>query len=204
MEVPPYLQGLVIGLAYVAPIGMQNLFVINTALTQPRRRALLTALIVVFFDVSLALACFFGAGALMERFTWLRLLVLLVGGGVVTGIGVGLLRDKGEMGRDTQVDISLPQAAAKACAVTWANPQALIDGTMLFGGFRAGNPGAVSTQLILGSSTASFLWFFGITILISCFSARFNNKILRIINLVCGAIILLYGVRLIIQFFQLI
>lgn len=26
-----YLQGLILGLAYVAPIGMQNLFVINTA-----------------------------------------------------------------------------------------------------------------------------------------------------------------------------
>lgn len=44
-----YLQGLALGLAYVAPIGMQNLFVINSALTQPRWRALLTALIVIFF-----------------------------------------------------------------------------------------------------------------------------------------------------------
>ena len=60
---PTYLQGLTIGLAYVAPIGMQNLFVINSALTQPRRRALLTALIVIAFDISLALACFFGIGA---------------------------------------------------------------------------------------------------------------------------------------------
>ena len=74
-----YLQGLTFGLAYVAPIGMQNLFVINTALTQPRRRAFLTALIVIFFDITLALACFFGVGALMERFQWLRMLVLLVG-----------------------------------------------------------------------------------------------------------------------------
>lgn len=49
-----YLQGLALGLAYVAPIGMQNLFVINSALTQPRWRALLTALIVIFFDITLA------------------------------------------------------------------------------------------------------------------------------------------------------
>ena len=33
------------GLAYVAPIGLQNLFVINSALTQSRHRAFLTALI---------------------------------------------------------------------------------------------------------------------------------------------------------------
>lgn len=51
-------QGLTLGLAYVAPIGMQNLFVIDSALTKPRRRALLTALIVLFFDVSLSLSCF--------------------------------------------------------------------------------------------------------------------------------------------------
>lgn len=43
-----YLQGLTMGLAYVAPIGLQNLFVINTALTQPKKRVYATALIVIF------------------------------------------------------------------------------------------------------------------------------------------------------------
>ena len=47
-----YLQGLTMGLAYVAPIGLQNLFVINTALTQKRGRVFLTALIVIFFDIT--------------------------------------------------------------------------------------------------------------------------------------------------------
>ena len=62
-----YIQGLTLGLAYVAPIGMQNLFVINSALTQTRLRALVTALIVIFFDVTLALACFFGIGLVMQN-----------------------------------------------------------------------------------------------------------------------------------------
>ena len=75
-----YLQGLAIGLAYVAPIGMQNLFVINAALTQPRRRLIPIALIVIFFDVSLLLACFFGIGALVERFSLLQAAVLAAGG----------------------------------------------------------------------------------------------------------------------------
>ena len=176
---PTYLQGLTIGLAYVAPIGMQNLFVINSALTQPRRRALLTALIVIAFDISLALACFFGIGALVERFDWLQRLILIVGGCIVVWIGIGLLRDKPTLDRDVDVSIPLPKLAAKAFVVTWINPQALIDGTMLFGSFRAGNPGAVASQLMLGSASASCLWFLGITILISFFSAKFNDKILR-------------------------
>ena len=183
---------------------MQNLFVINAALTQSRRRALFTALIVIFFDVSLALACFFGVGALMERFAWLQSAVLLAGGAVVMWIGLGLLREKPTLHGGGDADLSLSGVAGRACVVTWCNPQALIDGTMLFGGFRAGNPGGVSTQLILGSSAASFLWFLGVTVLISCCSARFNDKVLRVINVVCGLVILVYGARLILRFFQII
>ena len=166
--------------------------------------ALLTALIVVFFDVTLALACFFGVGALMERFAWLQRIVLLAGGAVVMWIGVGLLREKPVLHAGGEAALTLPKVAARACVVTWCNPQALIDGTMLFGGFRAGNSGGVSAQLILGSSSASFLWFFGVTILISCFSARFSDKVLRGINVVCGLVILVYGARLILRFFQMV
>lgn len=41
-----YLRGLMMGLAYVAPIGTQNLFVINTAVTQPKKKAFLRAVFV--------------------------------------------------------------------------------------------------------------------------------------------------------------
>ena len=90
-----FLQGLTMGLAYVAPIGVQNLFVINSALTQNRLRALLTALIVIFFDITLALACFFGIGVIMEHYQWLQMLIILVGSLIIIYIGVSLLRDKG-------------------------------------------------------------------------------------------------------------
>lgn len=81
-----FLQGLTMGLAYVAPIGLQNLFVINSALTHNRRRALLTAWIVIFFDVTLAFACFFGIGAVMQRFQWLQMAILFVGSLIVIGL----------------------------------------------------------------------------------------------------------------------
>ena len=84
-------QGLTMGLAYVAPIGLQNLFVINSALTHTRRRALLTALIVIFFDVTLALACFFGIGAIMQRYEWLQMIILLEVSLIFIYIGIGLL-----------------------------------------------------------------------------------------------------------------
>ena len=197
-----YLQGLAIGLAYVAPIGMQNLFVINAALTQSRRRLVRIVLIVIFFDVSLLLACFFGIGALVKQFIWLQTIVLAAGGVVVSWIGVGLIRERPSMDRSVDLDIPLPKIAAKAFAVTWINPQALIDGTLLFGSFSVGHPGGDSTLLVLGAATASCLWFSGVTLLISVFSARFNDRVLRLINVVCGSVILIYGLRLILQFLR--
>ena len=85
-----FLQGLTMGLAYVAPIGMQNLFVINSALTNKRKRALLTALIVIFFDITLSLACFFGIGTIMQKFKWLQMVILCVGSLIVIYIGISL------------------------------------------------------------------------------------------------------------------
>ena len=200
-----YLQGLTIGLAYVAPIGLQNLFVINSALTQKRGRAYLTALIVTFFDVTLMLACFFGVGALRERFRWLQLGVLLVGSLIVCWIGIGLLRSKATL--DTsRADVNMPvlKLAGKACVVTWFNPQALIDGTMLFGAFHASLPAGLELPFVMGAASASILWFSGITTLITLFSAKFNDKVLRVINIVCGCVIIFYGLKLLYNFIQMI
>lgn len=133
-----YLQGLTMGLAYVAPIGMQNLFVINSALTKTRRKAVFTAIIVTIFDVALSLSCFFGVGALMQRYEWLQLAVLAVGGAVVIHIGLGLIfpglfrhgndSTSHSTASTTDAEITdkradgLAKTVTTACVVTWFNP----------------------------------------------------------------------------------
>ena len=198
-----FFQGLTIGLAYVAPIGLQNLFVINSALTHTRRRALLTAWIVIFFDVTLALACFFGIGAVMERYQWLQMVILCVGSLIVIYIGIGLLRAKAEEIDRSKTTDSIRKTISSACVVTWFNPQAIIDGTMMLGAFHVTLPAQQSIPFISGVGIASCLWFTGITLAISLFSDRFNAKTLRMINVVCGVIIIFYGCKLMWNFIQL-
>lgn len=199
-----FLQGITMGLAYVAPIGLQNLFVINTALTQKRSRAYLTALIVIFFDVTLALACFFGVGTIMEKSKLLELAILLVGSIIVIWIGIGLLRSKGSMESSTDVNVPILKVITTACVVTWFNPQAIIDGSMILGAFRASLPKEEGLKFIAGVTSASCLWFTGITTFISVFSSKFTDKILRGINIVCGAVIVFYGLKLFYTFIQLV
>lgn len=199
-----YLQGLTMGLAYVAPIGLQNLFVINTALTQPRRRVFLTALIVIFFDVTLGLACFFGVGAIMQASPLLEKAVLLIGSIIVIWIGQGLVRAKDTMDTSTKVDIPILKVISTACVVTWFNPQALIDGTMMLGAFKATLPAGTDFFFVGGFASASVLWFLSVSTVISLFSARFTDKTLRVINVVCGVVIIFYGFMLLWNFVQMV
>lgn len=199
-----FLEGLTMGLAYVAPIGLQNLFVINSALTHSRKRALITALIVIFFDVSLALACFFGVGAVMQRYEWLQMVILLVGSLIVMYIGIGLLRSKVEELKKAEADMSIRKTVSSACVVTWFNPQAVMDGTMMLGAFHVTLSASQSTPFISGVAAASCLWFTGLTLVISIFSSRFNAKVLKMINRVCGVIIIFYGIKLFWNFISMV
>ena len=198
-----YLQGLLLGLSYCAPIGMQNLFVIDTALTQRRRRLYPIIFIVVFFDVTLGLACFLGAGALMEALPWLQKIILGIGSLLVIYIGIGLVRSKASLDGGRDVNVPLWKAAATACVVTWFNPQALIDGTMMLGAARATLPAHTDAFFIGGFASASVLWFTFLGTAVSLLGSKINENILTVINKVCGAFIIFYGCKLLYSFVKL-
>lgn len=198
-----YLQGLALGLAYVAPIGMQNLFVINSALTQTRLRALVTALIVIFFDVTLALACFFGIGLVMQKYPPVQLGILLLGGLVVVYIGISLLKSSVRQIGGAQ-QMPLGKTVWAACVVTWFNAQAVIDGTMLLGAFKASMTEAQSLHFLFGVLSASCLWFVALAMVVSLAGSLVTPRVLGVINKICGAVIAVYGLRLLWHFAEII
>lgn len=191
-----FIEGLLLGFAYVAPIGMQNLYVINTAIKSSRLRAYQVAFITVFFDISLALACFFGIGILLESVPILRNAVLAIGSIMVIYIGIGLIRSIPDISREVNVGEPLARVALICFTVTWLNPQAIIDGTLLLGSFKATLPAAYSYLFILGVAAASFCWFTGLATIVSTFRGMIGSKVLRSINILCGSIIVYYGLKL--------
>ncbi len=194
-----YFQGLSLGLAYVAPIGMQNLFVINTAMSQKLKRTIATALIIIFWDIPLGLACFLGAGALMEALPWLQKIILGAGGLLVIYIGIGLIRSKADLSGGKDVNQPLWKIVGSAFAVTWLNPQALIDGTLMLGAFRASLPTGGDPYFITGFASASFLWFNCLAIVVHLLGSKINSHVLTWLNRICGVIIVLYGIKLLVN-----
>lgn len=198
-----YIQGLTLGLAYVAPIGMQNLFVINSALTQPRWRALVTALIVIFFDVTLALACFFGIGLVMQKYPPVQLGILLLGGLVVLYIGISLLKSSVQQIGGAQ-QMLLGKTVWQACVVTWFNAQAVIDGTMLLGAFKATMNHAQSLHFLFGVISASCLWFISLALIVSLAGSLITPRTLNLINKICGTVIIIYDIKLFWHFAEMV
>ena len=196
------LQGLLFGLAYVAPIGAQNLYVINTAVGKSKLETYRVALITIFFDISLAISCFFGIGLLIDKFPILKGIILLFGSIAVAYIGIGLIRSSSKPLTVENVDNSLLKTIISCFAVTWLNPQAIIDGSLLLGSFRASLPAEMSKYFIIGVCTASFLWFNTLAAFVLKLRGKLN-KIIKWINIACGTILILYGIKLGYSFIKL-
>lgn len=201
-----FFQGLTMGLAYVAPIGMQNLFVIHSALSHSLRRAVATAFIVLFFDISLSLSCFYGIGTLLNHLPWLKVVILGTGTLLIlymAYVAYGMIRQVPDALTLKDQPVSLGQTVSKACIVTWMNPQAILDGTMLLGAFRITLPATEAMTFLTGVLMASGLWFLSLTGCVAAFRHAITPGILRAINILCGTVLMLYGLHLGYTFVQL-
>lgn len=115
---------------------------------------------------------------------------------MVLSIGIGLIRSKAGLGEKKTEPRSLWKTAGSAFAVTWPNPQALIDGTLMLGDFRASLPGGSAPYFIAGFSSASLLWFTGLAVMVHLLGSKINARILSWLNRICGTVILLCGFKL--------
>ncbi len=193
-----YLRGILVGFAFVAPIGMQNIYMFNNALSNKMSKALLYNFLVWFCDALFSFAAFYGIGALISANEIVKIIVMLIGGALTSYIGFNIIRSAKQtaIGSDSKKQ-TLKQALMTALIVSWGNPQAMIDGTMMLGASRATLTFEQSILFITGVITASFIWDHGITIGFNLLRDKLPKKFLLAINLISGIIVAVYGLYLI-------
>ena len=108
---------------------------LNTALVQPVRRIILTLIILAFFDMSLSAAAFYGIGTVLEMWPLTKLIVLIFGGLLIVYMGFNIFKTQPDM-RNVDTHIPIRKIIVSAIAVSWGNPQAILDATMMLGAFR--------------------------------------------------------------------
>lgn len=193
-----YLRAMVISLALVSSIGMQNIFAFNNAMSNPLRRALLVAGIIWIADTSLTTVAFLGMGALIAANEVIKVTVMGLGGLVVIWMGYRIMRgaNGATFGNDHQAQ-PLRQWFTGAFIVTFANPQALIDTSVTLGALRSELTMTQAWVFLGGIVTATALWFLTVTVLINLLKNRLPRRVLMWINIASGIIVMLYGVRLV-------
>lgn len=197
------LKGLLIGFGFIAPIGMQNVFMFNNALSNRFTKAVFVAAMIWIADASFALSAFWGFGALIMSANWLKITIMLVGGALVIWIGITIIKTayQVKIGSPDKT-LSFSKAILTAFLVVWGNPQAIIDGALMLGAFRSTLSINDAFLFIFGVILASALWFFSITIIVNILRHKISNKILITVNFISGMIVVIYGVYIFVHGLQ--
>ncbi len=188
-------QGFTLGLAYAMPIGAQNLFVINSASQGTMKDSLKTALIFAAMDISLGIACIVGVGQAIQSHDLVRLAVGGIGSAFLLFIGYKLLVRK--VSSNTEHVPTFERSVWKsAFLLTWCNPHAIIDGSVLLGGYQSSFSLLETYFFASGLALASSAWFLSISIMVNRFKTSVTNRMMTNINRLCGVAMIIFGVRL--------
>ncbi|USD32918.1 MULTISPECIES: LysE/ArgO family amino acid transporter [Vibrio] len=161
------LQGFGLGASMIIPIGAQNAYVLNQGIK--RNHHLTTATICSVLDVIFISLGVFGGGALLSQNETLLTVVTL--GGIAFLTFYGLLSLKSARQSD-QMSESIHQVTARgrravilgALAVTVLNPHLYLDTVVILGSIGGQFEGQDRIAFALGTSLASFVWFYTLSI----------------------------------------
>lgn len=190
-----YLAGLLLGLAMILPIGMQNLFVLNQGLLNGFPRVLFAIVGTSFSDTLLILLGAAGASALLATLPGLRAALIVVGVAFLTVLGILSLISRPE--RVEVMHVAGRRAILlQAVGVSLLNPHAVLDTVGVIGGAIAAQAAGERMFFALGAITASWVWFLGLGIGASVFEARLTRSVRLWIQRASGVLMLVFAARL--------
>lgn len=151
----------------IIPIGAQNAYVLNQGIK--RNHHLTTATICSVMDVFFISLGIFGGGAVLSQNKTLLTIVTL--GGIAFLTFYGWLSFRAALQSSDEQE-SQPQKLARgrravilgALAVTVLNPHLYLDTVVILGSIGGQFEGSDRLSFALGTMTASFVWFYGLSI----------------------------------------
>ena len=156
------LTGLVTGLALIVAVGAQNAFLLRQGIRGEKVLPIvLTCLVSDVVAISLGVA---GLGVVLERWPGVLPVAQILGGLYLIAFGVhAAMRawrpSSLEAGEGTA--LTTGRAVTLTLALTWLNPHFYLDAVLMLGTV-ANSFGPDRWWFLLGSLTASVLWFFGL------------------------------------------
>ncbi|HWG98509.1 MAG TPA: LysE family transporter [Pilimelia sp.] len=198
---PVYLSGLLLGLALIAPIGPQNVFIVGQGLAVGMPRALWAVLAAGFCDSLLIVAGAAGVSGIISAVPVVRL-VLLAGGAVFLGyLGVQGLRSRGSRleGLDAK-PVAPRQVIAGTVTVSLLNPHAILDTVGVIGAAVAAQPADSRMLFAGGTLSASWLWFLFLAAAAAMLRRRLTPRATVWFDRASGLVMLFFAVLFSVEF----
>jgi threonine/homoserine/homoserine lactone efflux protein len=198
MEPDFLLRGLLIGLAIAAPVGPIGVLCIRRTLTEGRISGFVSGLGAATADALYgavaALGLTFITGFMLSQEGWFR----LVGGVFLLYLGARTLSSRPAEEAAAAGGRGLVAAYLSTLVLTLTNPLTILSFAAIFAGLGAGSLGTggnygAALTLVAGVFLGSALWWFLLSGGVSLFRARLDNRALRWVNVVSGALIVGFG-----------
>lgn len=196
-----YFQGLILGAGLIIAIGAQNAFVLSQGVRRKYNRII--PLICSTSDAVLISIGVLGVGNLMASNAVLSLSATIGGAAFLGWYGFRSFRSFLKPGKMDQKDDgpqNLKSAVLFTLAVTLLNPHVYIDTILLLGGISSQYKGSGKYLFGAGAISASFLWFFTLSLGGRFLTPFFKNpKAWKIMDLLITGIMLFMAVKLLLN-----
>jgi threonine/homoserine/homoserine lactone efflux protein len=192
-------RNVLLGISLAAPIGPSGIAVIQNGLKHGFLRAFLTGIGVTMADTTYLLIVYFGLSGFISIPT-VKILIWTLGALVLLYLGSQSLRDavrKSGFGNTTASASRNPLLVGYL--VNISNPIAVVWWVGIFGSLLGTTAaGATKAGALLGSSTiliGILLWHSTMSLLTHWGKRFLNDKTAKVISIVAGAALILFGIR---------
>jgi threonine/homoserine/homoserine lactone efflux protein len=191
------LKGSAIGFLIAVPVGPIGVLCIRRSLTEGWRVGLATGLGAATADAAYGAVAAFGLTALTTALVEGRVWLAIVGGLFLVYLGLRTFTSSpGEAAEVRRGGAGLLAAYASTFLLTVTNPATIISFAAVFAGWGVGTAGdwGAAGMLVAGVFVGSAAWWLILSGGVSALRSKVKPPMLRWVNRVSGAVLLLFGV----------
>jgi threonine/homoserine/homoserine lactone efflux protein len=195
------IKGLIVGLSIAAPVGPIGLLCIRRSLTEGRMSGLLSGLGAATADAVYGSMAGFGLAAVSSLLINERFWIGAGGGVFLCYLGVRAFLSPPAGHTTSSSRLGLAAAYLSTFALTLTNPMTILSFIAVFAGLGLSASASYSAAilLVLGVFAGSALWWVTLSTLVGALRTRIDQRTMRLINRISGALILALGIYALIQ-----
>lgn len=188
-------RGLVIGFTVAAAVGPISLLTMRRTLAHGRRYGLVSGLGVAAADATYGAVAAFGLTAITAVLVGARTALGLLGGAFLIWLAIRTIRARpAATAADPDDRPGLAAAFLSIYGLTLTNPATILSFAGIFAGLGlTGGGGLDAAVLTLGVFLGSSLWWVLLTTVVGLLRERITAGVLVWINLISGAVLLVFG-----------